>query len=68
MSKEKTTIEFFQAVATGLSHVSNNIEGLLKSIRQDESDLQRMQNIIDDLRDEVKELENELEVMRRGDG
>ena len=73
MSKEKTTIEFFQDVASGLSYVADHINPyqsrsigrLLQSIRRDESELQKMTNIMDDLRDKIQELEEHIEMLEK---
>ena len=74
MSNDKPTIEHFSEVASGLAYIGDHIAALLKAIQRDEIELQRLQNVIDDLRDEVKELESqveglrdELEAARKGD-
>ncbi len=67
MSKDNSTYDHFLEVAAGLGRIAEHIQPLQQALRRDEVELQRMQNIIDDLRDEVKELENELEAVRKGD-
>ncbi len=67
MSKDASTYDHFLEVAAGLVRIAEHIQPLQQALRRDEAELQRMQNVIDDLRDEVKELENELEAARKGD-
>jgi chromosome segregation ATPase len=67
VSKDASTYDHFLEVAAGLGRIAEHIQPLQQAIRRDEVELQRMRNVIDDLRDEVKELENELEAMRKGD-
>ena len=65
MSKEKTTIECFQDVASGLSYIADYINPLLQSIRRDESELQKMDNIIDEMRDKIQQLEEHIEMLEK---
>jgi chromosome segregation ATPase len=67
MSKDASTYDHFLEVAAGLGRIAEHIQPLQQAVRRDDAELRRMQNIIDDLRDEVKELENELESVRKGD-
>ena len=67
MGSQKLTYDHFLEVAAGLGRIAEHIQPLQQAIRRDEAELQRMQNVIDDLRDEVKELESELEAVRKGD-
>ena len=67
MGNGTLTYDHFLEVAAGLARIAEHIQPLQQALRRDEAELQRMQNVIDDLRDEVKELENELEAVRKGD-
>jgi predicted nucleic acid-binding Zn-ribbon protein len=74
VSKNANTYDHFLEVAAGLGRIAEHIQPLQQAVRRDEAELQRMQHVIDDLRDEVKELESqvkglreELKSMRKGD-
>ena len=74
MSNEASTYDHFLEVAAGLGRIAEHIQPLQQALRRDEAELQRMQNVIDDLRDDVMELEfqvgglrEDLQSARKGD-
>ena len=64
MSKDANTYDHFLEVAAGLGRIAEHIQPLQQALRRDDVELSRLQNVIDDLRDEVKELESQVEVLR----
>jgi predicted nucleic acid-binding Zn-ribbon protein len=74
VSNEASTYDHFLEVAAGLGRIAEHIQPLQQALRRDEAELQRMQNVIDDLRDDVMELEfqvgglrEDLQSARKGD-
>jgi predicted nucleic acid-binding Zn-ribbon protein len=64
VSKDASTYDHFLEVAAGLGRIAQHIRPLQEAVRRDDVELQRMQNVIDDLRGEVKELESQIEGLR----
>lgn len=56
MSEEKTTLESFQCLASGLAYIAEYIGSLNKSIRRDEAEIAKLNSVIDELRDENERL------------
>ena len=66
MSKNKPTIEHFGEVASGLAYIGDHIAALLKAIQRDEIVIERLKNQVAELELQVEGLRDELESVRKG--
>jgi phage shock protein A len=67
MSNDKPTIEHFSEVASGLAYIGDHIAALLKAIQRDEVEIERLRNQVAELESQVEGLRDELEAARKGD-
>ena len=67
MSNDKPTIEHFSEVASGLAYIGDHIAALLKAIQRDEVVIERLKNQVSELESDVEGLRDELEAVRKGD-
>ena len=66
MSNDKPTIEHFSEVASGLAYIGDHIAALLKAIQRDEVEIKRLRNQVAELESQVEVLREELESVRKG--
>ena len=59
MSEEKTTKDYFQDIVDGLHHAAKNLYDLNQCIKRDSEEIDKLNSIIDELRDENERLKRE---------
>ena len=59
MSEEKTTLEILHNVASGLDYIARHANELTRRFRRYEAEITKLNDIIDELRDENERLKRE---------
>ena len=67
MSKDANTYDHFLEVAAGLGRVAEHIQPLQQAIRRDEVEITRLRNQVKELESQVEGLRDELGSARKGD-
>lgn len=59
MHRDESTMESFQGVTIGLNKIAKHIDNLMKSVLRNEKEIEKLNSIIDELRDENERLKRE---------
>jgi predicted nucleic acid-binding Zn-ribbon protein len=67
VSKNANTYDHFLEVAAGLGRIAQHIRPLQEALRRDEVEIMRLRNQVAELESEIEGLRDELEAVRKGD-
>ena len=63
MSEEKTTLHYFKDLVDALNHIAERLDGFNRSIKQDAEEIDKLSDIIDELRDEKANMQTKFHQM-----